>query len=99
MLSLGLGPIPAALLGVITAVGGGVVRDILAGETPSVFRAGELNALAALAGIVVMLSAQAIGVPSLLAQALGVLVGTSVRFLSVRLGWRGPTPPRRSART
>lgn len=97
--SLGLGPITAALLGVITAVGGGILRDLLAGDTPAVFRSGELYALAALAGIVVLLGASALGLPPLLAQGLGVVVGTGMRFASARLGWRGPVPPQRSART
>lgn len=95
--SLGLGPVTAALLGVVTAVGGGILRDLLAGETPAVFRSGELYALAALAGILALLGAQSLGAPSLVAQALGVSIGTGTRFLGARLGWRGPTPPRRTA--
>ena len=40
----GLGPLPATLLGVITGIGGGVLRDVLTGQVPSVLRKGELYA-------------------------------------------------------
>lgn len=93
--SLGLGPVTAILLGVVTAVGGGIARDLLLGVQPSVFRSGELYALAALVGIVAMLGALQLGLHPWLAQALGVVVGTGLRFVSMRLGWRSPVPPRR----
>lgn len=48
-LSFGLGPVPAALMGMVTAVGGGVIRDVLAGRVPVVLRS-ELYATPALVG-------------------------------------------------
>ncbi|WP_067436448.1 trimeric intracellular cation channel family protein, partial [Nocardioides jensenii] len=45
----GLGPAPAALMGMVTGIGGGMARDVLAGRVPVVFR-GELYATPALAG-------------------------------------------------
>ena len=52
-LDYGLGPRPAALMGMVTGIGGGVMRDVLAGRVPAVFR-GELYATPALAGAVVV---------------------------------------------
>ena len=48
-LDYGLGPVPAALMGMVTGIGGGMARDVLAGRVPAVFR-GELYATPALAG-------------------------------------------------
>lgn len=94
VLGFGLGPVTAALLGMVTAVGGGVARDLMIGAEPAVFRSSELYALAALAGILVVLGALALGLPPWLSQGLGVTVGTGMRLLSIHLGWRSPLPPR-----
>jgi uncharacterized membrane protein YeiH len=51
-LSYGMNPISAALLGVTTAVGGGLLRDITANEVPRLFDARDLYALPALLGAV-----------------------------------------------
>ena len=51
-LEYGLGPVPAALMGMVTGIGGGIARDVLAGRVPLVFR-GELYATPALVGAVV----------------------------------------------
>jgi len=52
-LSFNLGPVAAVLLGVLTAVGGGIVRDVLVAEIPVVLRS-ELYAVAALVGGIVV---------------------------------------------
>ncbi|MDQ0709830.1 putative membrane protein YeiH [Arthrobacter woluwensis] len=49
-ISLGANPVAAILLGVTTAVGGGVLRDITANEVPALFDAREIYALPALCG-------------------------------------------------
>ena len=99
----GLAPVAAALLGVTTAVGGGVLRDVLARETPALFRAdSELYALPALVG------ALAVGIASTFeadstALAAGVAAAIFVvRVLALHRHWRGPrargagTPDRRN---
>src|SRR5687768_12376572 len=48
-LEYGLGPVPAALMGMVTGIGGGMLRDLLAGRVPVIFR-GELYATPALVG-------------------------------------------------
>ena len=52
-LEYGLGPLPAALMGMVTGIGGGMARDVLAGRVPVVFR-GELYATPALAGAAIV---------------------------------------------
>ena len=55
-LDYGLHPLPAALMGMVTGIGGGMIRDLLASRMPSVFR-GELYATPALAGSAVVVAA------------------------------------------
>ena len=65
-LSLGLGPVQAVILGAVTAVGGGTVRDVLIRQVPTVLRS-ELYALPALAGASITVIADrtgAYGAPS-----------------------------------
>ena len=61
-LSYGLMPFAAIMLGVLTGVGGGIVRDILVSEIPTVLRA-ELYAVAALAGASVVVSRNMLQLP------------------------------------
>jgi uncharacterized membrane protein YeiH len=51
----GLAPVAVCLVGVVNAVGGGVLRDVLMRDEPEVFRPGTLTAVAALAGCVLYL--------------------------------------------
>ena len=88
-LAYGLGPLPAALLGMLTAIGGGVGRDLLVAEVPTVLRA-EIYALAALAGAAVVVLGGALRLPSALAPAAGALLCFAIRFLALRYGWRLP---------
>ena len=74
----GLGPLPAALLGMATGIGGGMMRDVLAGRVPVIFR-GELYATPALAGALV----------AVLLDRADCLVW---RLLSMWRGWQAPVP-------
>src|SRR6266705_154502 len=53
-LDAGLGPAPAALLGMLTGVGGGVVRDVMAAEVPLIFRS-EVYAVASMLGAIIVI--------------------------------------------
>jgi uncharacterized membrane protein YeiH len=87
----GLGPAPAALMGMVTGIGGGMARDVLAGRVPVIFR-GELYATPALAGAVVAAVLHEFGVPfSLIALAGGSLC-LVWRLLAIRRDWRAPMP-------
>lgn len=90
-LDAGLRPASAVLLGTITAVGGGVIRDVLAREVPAVFRPDTaLTAIPAAAGAgatVAAWEADVYGPTAAVAIALAVLV---VRLLALHFGWRAP---------
>jgi uncharacterized membrane protein YeiH len=85
-----LGPVAAVLMGVLSAIGGGMVRDILVSEVPVVFTA-ELYAVAALAGAAVVVIGDAIS-PRLaaVAPAIGGIVCVALRLLAIRKGWKLP---------
>lgn len=89
-LEVGLHPGTALLMGVITAAGGGVVRDVLSRQTPTLMRAVPgYYATAALAASVVCLALSSAGHPRLALLA-GMLVGGTLRLVSLRFGWRLP---------
>jgi len=62
-LALGLAPVMAALLGMLTGIGGGMTRDVLLAEIPTVLRA-DLYAVAALAGAAVVMIGHALQLSS-----------------------------------
>jgi uncharacterized membrane protein YeiH len=82
-LSFGVPPVPAALMGVITACVGGIIRDVLAGE-PSILMRPELYvtaaALAATTHVVLVL----LGVPVFVAAAVAALAGFGLRAAAMR---------------
>lgn len=87
----GLGPVPAALMGTLTAVGGGMVRDLLAGRVPVVLRS-ELYATPALVGASVVVAGASTGLaPWTYAIAAAVLC-TGWRLVAVWRGWQAPRP-------
>lgn len=85
--------LPAILLGVLTACGGGVVRDMMLGSIPVILQRSELYATAAFAGgaTFVLLRLVVLDQPASLA---GVLVGGAVCALARKRGWMLPTEPR-----
>jgi uncharacterized membrane protein YeiH len=91
-LQFGLGPVQAIILGTITGVGGGMLRDVLLREVPTVLREG-LYAIPALLGAAVLVLAQEAGSTNPLFPVLGVLVCVVVRLFGLRYGVSVPTPP------
>jgi uncharacterized membrane protein YeiH len=88
-LIFGLDPIPAALMGVLTGVGGGVLRDLLANRMPIVLRE-DVYALPALAGalaVVVVWEARVFHTWMLVPCA-ALCIG--LRFLAIRYRWSAP---------
>lgn len=78
----------AILLGVVNAVGGGVLRDVLAREEPLVFKPGQFYALAALFGCVVFAALTAgLRLHANLAAVAAIAVTFAARLLSIRLRW------------
>ncbi|MCZ2805534.1 trimeric intracellular cation channel family protein [Modestobacter sp. VKM Ac-2983] len=90
-LALGLGPTQAVLLGALTGVGGGTLRDVLIGQVPSVFRSG-LYAIPALIGATVTVVAAQLDVYGVATAVGAAAVCFTVRMLSVRFGWNAPMP-------
>ncbi|WP_329198494.1 MULTISPECIES: trimeric intracellular cation channel family protein [unclassified Streptomyces] len=96
----GLGLTASAALGVATAVGGGVMRDVLAGVVPSLLRDREMYAVPAVVGASMV--ALFIGFEVLNGITTGVAIVTAfvLRLLAIRYHWRAPLAwNRRSAVT
>ena len=91
-LEYGLGPVQAVLLGLITGIGGGMLRDVLLGEIPVVLR-NELYAIPAMAGAAVVAVADAAGGTSAVFLLIGALVCLSMRLTGLRFGLDAPSPP------
>jgi uncharacterized membrane protein YeiH len=84
-----LGPVAAALLGMLKGSGGGMMRDILLSEVPVVLRA-DLYAVAALAGAAVVVMGPVLHISSAAAMTVGALLCFGLRFMAIRYGWRLP---------
>ena len=92
-LAFGLNPVMAALLGMLTGIGGGIARDILVAEIPAVLRS-EIYALAALAGAAVVVIGQQLHVPAIAATVVGALLCFGLRLMAIRRGWHLPVARR-----
>lgn len=91
--SFGIGPYAAVLLGVTTGIGGGMLRDVLAGEIPSVLRRDtKLYAVPAVAGCIVVSVAQVLGEDGVWVQALAAAGICIIRLLALWRRWGAPAP-------
>lgn len=92
--AFGLGPVGAMLLGMLTGIGGGMIRDVLVAQVPTVLKA-ELYAVAALAGAAVVVLGGALGLPATVLVIAGVATCTGLRLFAIRRGWTLPVarPP------
>ena len=97
-LAYGLDPVMAALLGMLTGIGGGMARDVLLADIPTVLRA-DLYAVAALAGSAVVVIGHALQLPSGASTMTGAILCFGLRLIAIRRGWRLPVahPPDHSA--
>jgi uncharacterized membrane protein YeiH len=90
-LDFGLAGVMAVLMGTITGVGGGTLRDVLLDQVPAVLRV-EIYAAAALAGAAVVVLAARAGMRRWQAMTLGAIVCFSIRVVSAAADWNLPTP-------
>ena len=90
-LEYGLGPVPAALMGMVTGIGGGMARDVLASRAPAVFSS-ELYATPALLGATWVVLADIWGLHVALVALPGVVVCFGLRVVALRRNWRAPLP-------
>jgi len=91
-LDFGVGPAQAILLGAITGVGGGILRDVLLREVPTVLRH-DLYAIPALLGAAVLVIAQKNGGDSPMFPVLGAALCVAVRLAGLRYGVNVPIAP------
>lgn len=90
-LDFGLDPVPAVLLGVVTGVGGGIIRDLLAGDIPLVLRR-DIYALAALFGATTCVVSVKLGLTEGVATVAGIGGTLLLRMLAIRFDWHAPRP-------
>lgn len=83
------GPVAATLLGMTTGIGGGMVRDVLVMEVPTVLRT-ELYAVAALLGAAFTVGGQKLGLPLHVAAPIGAALCITVRLLALHYNWHLP---------
>jgi uncharacterized membrane protein YeiH len=82
-LALGLPVVPAVFVGVCSAVGGGILRDMIMGLPVAIMHVGSLYAVAAGAGCTVVALSHAFGAPLVVAAIAGLIVTTVIRLLAV----------------
>lgn len=90
----GLNPPMAAMLGMLSGIGGGIVRDVLMARVPVVLRA-EIYALAALLGAAVVVVGAWMGAPVEPAILTGAALCLFLRMMSIYRGWRLPVASHR----
>jgi uncharacterized membrane protein YeiH len=85
-LNVGLSPVVAVLMGSVSAVFGGVIRDVLSNEIPLIFRK-EIYATACLVGGIVFLVLESFVKGSMYNMLIAMLVVIIIRYLAVRYQW------------
>lgn len=88
-IGFGVPPVPAALMGVVTACVGGIIRDVLAGE-PSILLRPEIYVTAAALAAGLYVALELLGVPLPVAAGVGALAGFVLRAAAIR--WRLALP-------
>ncbi|MGQ0845575.1 MAG: trimeric intracellular cation channel family protein [Sporichthyaceae bacterium] len=88
----GLSPLPAAILGALTGVGGGVLRDVLVREVPAILRKGELYAIPAFVGAGIAVAGRELGSADVAIAIVGAGVAAGWRITAHLRGWHAPMP-------
>jgi uncharacterized membrane protein YeiH len=92
-LAAGLHPVMAAVLGMLTGIGGGVMRDLLLSRVPVVFQS-DIYALAALAGALIVVLGHWLGWPAMPTAIAGALLCFGLRILAMWFNWHLPSVQR-----
>ncbi len=86
---VGLDFLPIMFGGVITAIGGGILRDVFVREIPIVF-VKEVYAVASIIGIVIFYVILSYGVDMQVASIIGIIAATGIRLLAMKYNWNLP---------
>ena len=86
---VGLDFLPMLFAGMITAIGGGILRDVFVREIPIVF-VKEIYAVASIIGIVVFYAVLSFGVDIQAASIIGIAIATGIRLLAMKYKWNLP---------
>lgn len=89
-LAHGLPEVPAIFVGVLAAVGGSILRDLLLGMPIALMHVGSLYAVAALVGAITLVVLVGFGVEITVAAVVGVVLTFTVRVLAVLFRWSLP---------
>ncbi len=93
-LGVGIGPVQAVILGAVTAVGGGILRDALTGQVPAVLHVGGgLLAIPALLGATIVVVTSHAGLYGVVAALAAASACFLLRMLGVSFGLRAPRAP------
>lgn len=92
-LNAGLGSFAAVLVGCVSAFGGAVLRDLLAGETPQLVLPGPINYLAAILGAILYVGlVEWAGVDKVVSEWVAIAIVFGLRMLALKYGIRAPEP-------
>jgi uncharacterized membrane protein YeiH len=86
---VGLEFLPMLFGGMITAIGGGILRDVFVREIPIVF-VKEVYAIASIIGIVIFYAMLSSGIDTQVSSILGIAVATGIRLLAMEFNWNLP---------
>jgi uncharacterized membrane protein YeiH len=86
---VGLDFLPIMFGGIITAIGGGILRDVFVREIPIVF-VKEVYAVASIVGIVIFYTILYYGVEMQVASIVGIVAATGIRLLAMKFNWNLP---------
>lgn len=89
-LALGMPEVPAIFVGVVSAVGGSILRDLLLNRPIALMHVGSLYAIAAVAGTSSLVAMLEFGTPVFLAATICVAITFTVRVLAVLFNWSLP---------
>lgn len=89
-LEFGLNPVSAVLLGVTTAVGGGLLRDVTANEVPKIFDPRDVYAIPAFAGAFLVVLLDTFGWSNVFTTTAVAVAVFAFRILAWRFSWRVP---------
>lgn len=90
----GLSLVAAIFVGVVNATGGSIVRDVLTGSEPLVFKPGQFYVLAALLGVCAHAAAISWDLPTLVGACFAIVLTFAARALSISFNWKtGPILP------